>query len=252
MPHSPVLSISFCSRSKNCHFLKLPPIFLTFFLAQPAFKTELFRWWCYRVRRMFGAVVWGEGWRGKYISVDNVVTCPRCKIYQSRHQGCVTSASHWSARSQAGLWLADGVPRGKLSVAEPPSQDNHTPSHPNGHKNPANGEMSPRPDQTQTLQQMQDKDIYYLVSQPPNLHEKPGREDVRTPETTQKHVWAPPGAWPGAYNHLICLSDKNMKLLSIRSLRGKKQRILWWHLRSDVGRRPLMSPFIRTVNTRRR
>ena len=31
MPHSPVLSISFCSRSENCHFLKLPPIFSTFF-----------------------------------------------------------------------------------------------------------------------------------------------------------------------------------------------------------------------------
>lgn len=172
MPHSPVLSISFCSRSKNCHFLKLPPIFSTFFLAQPAFKTHLFRWWCYRVRRMFGAVVWGEGWRGKYISVDNVLTCPRCKIYQSRHQGCVTPASHWSARSQAGLWLADGVPRGKLSVAEPPSQDNHTPSHPNGHKNPANGEMSPRPDQTSDSPE--DSRQGYLVSQPRHLHERPG------------------------------------------------------------------------------
>ena len=42
MPHSPVLSISFCSRSKNCHFLKLPPIFSTYFLAplEPAFSDD--------------------------------------------------------------------------------------------------------------------------------------------------------------------------------------------------------------------
>ena len=53
-------------------------------------------------------------------------------------------------------------PRGGQPQHQPPSQDNHTPSHPNGHKNPANGEMSPQPDQTgsdSALQQMQDKDI---------------------------------------------------------------------------------------------
>ena len=177
-----------------------------------------------------GAVVWGEGWRGKYISGDNVVTCPRCKIYQSRHQGYVTLASYWSVSSKTGLWLADAVPRGKLSVAEPPSQDNHTPSHPNGHKNPANGEMSPWPDQTSDSPA--EVAIQWLVSQP--RHSRKSENDVKTPETTQKQVWASPGVLPGDHNHLICLSDKNMKLLSIPyKRRWNKESCdvplkLWW------------------------
>ena len=162
----------------------------------------------------FGAVVWGEGWRGKYISGDNVVTCPRCKIYQSRHQGFVTPASYWSVSSKAGLWLADAVPRGKLSVAEPPSQDNHTPSHPNGHKNPANGEMSAWPDQTSDSPA--EVAIQWRVSQP--HHSRKSENDVKTPETTQKQVWASPGVLPGDHNHLICLSDKKKHEIIIHPL----------------------------------
>ena len=58
--------------------------------------------------------------------------------------------------------------------------------------------------------------------------------DVKTPETTQKQVWASPGVLPGDHNHLICLSDKNMKLLSIPYKRrwnkesGDVPLKLWW------------------------
>lgn len=70
--------------------------------------------------------------------------------------------------------------------------------------------------------------------------------DVKTPETTQKQVWASPGVLPGDHNHLICLSDKNMKLLYPFLTRGDETKNPEMYLWSYGGRRPLMALFIST------
>ena len=183
------------------------------------------------------------------------MTCPRCKIYQSHHQGYVTPASHWSVSSRAGLWLADAGPRGELSVAEPPSQDNHTPSHPNGHKNPANGEMSPWPDSrhqrglTRCNAAINTK---YWVSQPRYILWKWKWCENKETRYQRPHM-SGPGAWPAGDNHLICLSDKTWIILKyfihpfLKRETKSPVRCSW----SDGSRRPLMALFVRPVSTRR-
>ena len=68
MPHSRVLSITFCSRSENCHLLKLPPIFWTFFWLGLNLTKRHSHWDDDDVRAGEWCSVWGEGWRGHYIS----------------------------------------------------------------------------------------------------------------------------------------------------------------------------------------
>ena len=88
-------------------FTKITPNFPNIFWLGLAFiwpkdTAIALRWWCYtRVRRMFGAV-WGEGWRGQYIS--EIMWWP---VPGVRYISLATrDMSPWPPIGQSGAWLA--------------------------------------------------------------------------------------------------------------------------------------------------
>ena len=213
---------------------------------------------------MFGAVVWGEGWRGQYIS--EIMWWP---VPGVRYISLATrDMSPWPLIGQSGAWLASDWLKLSPGVSYQWQSLHHktitllhilmvTKTQQMVRCHPGLTRLQ-TPEKAHN-QKMQCSDKHNIFSPAtylsiPNLYKTWLVKMMREHRDQRPHRnMSGPGALPAVDNHLICLSDKTWIILkyNIHPFLGRETkntvRCSW----SYGSRGPLMVLFVRPVSTRR-